>query len=254
MNAIRLLLVACMMFAGACFAQGAATVVFATGEARIEASDGSPRAAQRGAAVQSGETLDTRDGRIQLRFADGAGMSLQPSTRLRIDDYRFSGGAEQAGEDDRSFLRLLKGGFRTLTGLIGKHKREQYRVDSVVATIGIRGTDYSALLEDDSLLVHTYAGLVEVCSSVSCLQVGAGESVRVPGPGRAPERQAGAGRPPAVSGGEMPVAPQLPAPRPLDLPEAPHPGATVAPSGGQPTSPGAYPGGAPSSNYPGTIR
>lgn len=47
-------------------------------------------------------------------------------------------------------FRLLKGGFRTVTGLIGKTDRAQYRVSTQTATIGIRGTDYEVILCDDT--------------------------------------------------------------------------------------------------------
>ncbi len=46
----------------------------------------------------------------------------------------------------RAFFRLVKGGFRSVSGLIGKLNREDYRVSTPVATIGIRGTVYSARL------------------------------------------------------------------------------------------------------------
>lgn len=42
----------------------------------------------------------------------------------------------------RAFFRLVKGGFRTVTGLIGKANREDYRVNTPTATIGVRGTDW----------------------------------------------------------------------------------------------------------------
>lgn len=46
----------------------------------------------------------------------------------------------------RAFFRLVKGGFRSVSGVIGKLNREDYRVSTPVATIGIRGTVYSARL------------------------------------------------------------------------------------------------------------
>lgn len=45
-------------------------------------------------------------------------------------------------------FKLLKGGFRTVTGLIGKADRGEYRVSTRTATIGIRGTDYEVILCD----------------------------------------------------------------------------------------------------------
>jgi hypothetical protein len=54
--------------------------------------------------------------------------------------------APETGETSRAFFRLLKGGFRSVSGLIGKANHDDYRVSTPVATIGIRGTRYGARL------------------------------------------------------------------------------------------------------------
>lgn len=56
--------------------------------------------------------------------------------------------APGASNGQTAAFRLLKGGFRTVTGLIGKSDRAQYRVSTQTATIGIRGTDYQVILCD----------------------------------------------------------------------------------------------------------
>ena len=78
------------LIASACFAQSAATVLFASGGARILGQNGEGRAASRGSTLSVGETVDTLDGRVQLRFNDGASVSLQPGSRFRVDEFRFS--------------------------------------------------------------------------------------------------------------------------------------------------------------------
>lgn len=178
-----------LLLAAPCFAQSAGSVVFVSGAAVIVAKDGQLRAVARGGEFGVGETIDTADGRVQLRFLDGASMSLQPATRFRIEDFRFVVQDGKAGGDDRGIFSLIKGGFRTITGLIGKERREQYRVDSAVATIGIRGTDYSAHLGEAGLSVSTFGGLVEVCSSAGCVQVGPGEVAVVPARDSRPQLQ-----------------------------------------------------------------
>ncbi len=54
-----------------------------------------------------------------------------------------------AAPGSRAFFKLLKGGFRAVSGLIGKVDRNDYRVSTPVATIGIRGTDYLLVLCDE---------------------------------------------------------------------------------------------------------
>ncbi len=217
-------LVAC-----ACFAQGAASALFVSGNAQIVGKDGQTRAAVRGGELFVGETVETADGRVQLRFRDGANMSLQPGTRFRVDEFRFVDQSGKASSDDRGFFSLLKGGFRTLTGLIGKEQREQYKVDAVVATIGIRGTDYSAQLTEAGLALSTFGGLVEVCSSAGCALVAPGETFIVADRNSLPRRQ---GQAPGGIPGDSRM-PDLPPPKPGELLPAvtpPVPAPSTAPS------------------------
>ena len=51
-------------------------------------------------------------------------------------------GVAPGSDSSRAFFRLVKGGFRTVSGLIGKASQDDYRVNTPVATIGIRGTRY----------------------------------------------------------------------------------------------------------------
>lgn len=212
-------------------AETAANIVFAAGGVSIESPDGTSRPAERGGELKSGETINTAsDGRVQLRFRDGGSFSLQPASRFRVDDFRYGG--QDGGRDDRSFFSLLRGGFRTVSGLIGKQFREQYQVKTSVATIGIRGTAYNASLNDDVLRVNTIQGLVEVCSSVACMQIGQGEGLEVLGRDQKPVRT-GSGTP--VSDPALPNAPPPPSVAPQETPGAQQP---HRPQGG-----GYYPGG-----------
>ncbi len=161
---------------GTALADDAAKVDFALGEVVAVQSDGTRRQLSRGGKVSSGETVDTGTGRAQLRFSDGAMVSLQPQTQFRIDAYEFKG---QPDGSERGFFSLLKGAMRTITGAIGKTDRKAYRLDTAVATIGIRGTEY-AVAYGNSITVTTNSGLVEVCNSAGCLLVEAGQSAFVP--------------------------------------------------------------------------
>jgi hypothetical protein len=227
------LAILCCCLSAACYAQGAASVLFSSGQAQIVDRDGQSRAARRGAELSVGETVDTADGRVQLRFRDGAQVSLQTATRFRVDEFRFVEQNGQAGPEDRGFFALLKGGFRTLSGLLGKTRRDQYKVDAVVATIGIRGTEYAAQLNDGGLTVSTFEGLVEVCSAVACAQVGPGQTVVVADGSSVPGL-----RNPAPSGaGEAPLAPDLLPQKNVELPPLTVPAQTPAANVPPPLSP-----------------
>jgi hypothetical protein len=93
----------------------------------------------RGAEVHSGDTLRVGDAsNMQVRFSDEAVTALRSNSAFRIDDYQF----EEKTNLGKSFFSLLKGGMRTITGLIGRFNRENYAVKAQAATIGIRGTHF----------------------------------------------------------------------------------------------------------------
>lgn len=161
-------------------AAGAARLDFASGEVIARSASGAVRALSKGSELQNGDTVLTgREGRAQMRFSDGAMISLQPQSEFRLDDYRFAG---KADGEERGFFSLLKGGLRTLTGLIGRSNRDSYKLKTSVATIGIRGTEFTvAYLDPETLAVSTGEGRIEVCNRSGCLLVSSGEAAIVRG-------------------------------------------------------------------------
>jgi len=153
----------------------AARVDFAIGDVAAVNKAGQSRPVAKGAEIEEGETVNTNSGRAQLRFSDGAYMSLQPQSAFRIDQYRYEG--KQDGSE-KTFLSLLKGGLRTVTGLVGRTNRKNYQVATTVATIGIRGTEYT-IQYGKSISGTVGEGEIEVCNGAGCLNVTNGESYYV---------------------------------------------------------------------------
>lgn len=97
-----------------------------------------------GTAIQDKDVLRTGPAsNLQVRFIDESIVSMRESSELRIDDFRFTGKEDGS---ERAFLSLLKGGLRTVTGIIGRANHKTYQMSTTTATIGIRGTDYAATL------------------------------------------------------------------------------------------------------------
>jgi hypothetical protein len=80
-------------------------------------------------------------------FRDGEKITLQADSQLDIVKYNFN----QAGKKDQMMLKLAAGGMRALTGSIGKKDHSAYAVDTPVATIGIRGTEYEVSCVGDCI-------------------------------------------------------------------------------------------------------
>jgi hypothetical protein len=131
-------------------ATDAGSVLFATGPVMAERAP--PVALVKGDIVVIGDTIATGEAaRAQLLMLDGAKVALRPNSRFQIEEFNYSGpdaGDGQAvisSDDERSVSSLLKGGFRTITGAIGKEHEESYEVRTPVGVLGIRGTDYTAI-------------------------------------------------------------------------------------------------------------
>jgi hypothetical protein len=109
----------------------------------LHAAGQTPRTAARGVQLNEGDKLTTAEGGIaMLRLADGTRMTVRPNTEIEMAQYRFAQGAA----DNSMVLKLLRGGLRTVTGLISKGLPDAAKIQTNTATIGIRGTDFDARL------------------------------------------------------------------------------------------------------------
>jgi len=161
----------------------AGRVDFATKGVSATGADGRTRALGKGAQIYSGDTIQTADnGRAQLKFTDGGQISLQPRSEFRIENYRYSGKPD-GGES--AIFNLLRGGLRTITGLVGTRERKSYAMRTQVATIGIRGTQYS-LAYGDSITITATEGAVEACNPVGCVTAIQGQTIYVKDQNSAP--------------------------------------------------------------------
>lgn len=167
----------------------AASVEFAAGNVVAVTPSGSQRVIGKGSSLESGETIRTgENGRVQLKFTDGALMSLQPKTEFKVDNYQFEGKNDGS---EKGFFSLIKGGLRTITGLVGKGNRDNYKITTQVATIGIRGTEYAVAFTggtDGKLDLATGEGAVQVCNAGGCVIVTSGEAAVVTGANSKPAR------------------------------------------------------------------
>jgi hypothetical protein len=163
------------------------TVDYVSGTVSIQHADGSTRLVGVDSALENGDTVQTaQDAEAVLILADKQRIYLKPGSVFRIDDFSF---VENNPSANKSFLSLLKGGLRTISGLIGKQGNEaDYQLKTKTATIGIRGTEYSAIdcaggnCGDlpDGVHVSVYDGLVVVTNQTGGTEIGTGFGAIVP--------------------------------------------------------------------------
>lgn len=147
MSKINLLTVSALLMM-ATLAQAAEVVGkvgYMSGTLVAQRADGTIKVMGSKSEVLAGDMLVTaKDSYVQIQMNDGAKMTLRPHSNLKIEEYQFN---KQEPESDNAVFRLLKGGLRTVTGLIGKRgDPDAYKMRAATATIGIRGTDFSSRL------------------------------------------------------------------------------------------------------------
>lgn len=131
----------------ACAQDAAGRVIVAVGDVAIERG-GQRIPAALNTEVRMGDLfqLGARSN-AQVRLQDGSILALRPDTTFRINEFQFVAGDETR---QRAFFELVKGGVRTVTGAVGRVKRDNYRVVTATSTIGIRGTHYNLVACVDS--------------------------------------------------------------------------------------------------------
>ncbi|NJM33182.1 MAG: FecR domain-containing protein, partial [Limnobacter sp.] len=106
-----------------------------------------------------------------LEFVDTTQVALRPATRFVVEDYEYQPENPIA---DKAEFKLVQGGLRTLTGLIGKRSTvDAFKMRSETATIGIRGTDFSVRVCRGNECENLARGETESSASANNTTVGA---------------------------------------------------------------------------------
>ena len=149
-----LLLLAGMLQAVGTMAAPVGTVTDVSGPLVARKADGTVLALSQKSAVDAGDVLESeKKTYARIRFIDNSEIVLKPGTQFKIESFSFD---EARPADDSSVFSLIKGGLRSITGLLGKRNKEKYQLHTAAATIGIRGTDFGALFcKDDCTNLQT---------------------------------------------------------------------------------------------------
>jgi len=137
-----------------------ARVVWVHGTFKATGADQKSRSLIKAAPIYLHDTLTTDSTtEAQIVFSDDTLMTFNPSSQFYVNDYYYNNSkATNKGSVGKYVMNLVEGGFRTITGLIAKANPTDYRVNTPVATIGVRGTDYAISLRNGELFIGYYAG------------------------------------------------------------------------------------------------
>lgn len=140
-----------LLLAHAAHAEQAGKVIFVAGSAKIAEAQ-----AKLDAPVEEGQMLTTgADGYIYIKTIDNGLFILRPNTQARIANYHVDN-ANPA--NTRIKLELLSGVARSQSGQAVKLARQNFRFNTPVAAIGVRGTDFTVFTDQDTSRVTVLSG------------------------------------------------------------------------------------------------
>jgi hypothetical protein len=124
---------------------------------------------QKSSKILVGDQIYTENnGHVHVRFIDEALVSIRPLTTLEVERYEFN-----PSRPERSAVKfnLTEGVARSISGEAAKSARQRFRLNTPVAAIGVRGTDFvvsanststRALVNEGSIVLAPFSSL---CSS-----------------------------------------------------------------------------------------
>jgi hypothetical protein len=159
------LMVACCASA---WAADAGRVVFVTGKAQLAS-----KTAMLDAAVQEGDEIVTgNDGYVYIKTVDNGFFILRPNSRAKVTAYHIDN-ANPA--NSRVKLELTNGVARAISGQGVKAARQNFRFNTPVAAIGVRGTDFIVFTDQHTSRVSVVSGgVVMAAFGGGCTAEGAG--------------------------------------------------------------------------------
>lgn len=133
----------------------AGRIVFVAGQVQLAG-----HAAVLDAAVQEGDELSTgAQGYVYMKTVDSGFLILRPNSRARITTYHVD---IDNPANTRVKLELLGGVARSISGQAVKQARQNFRFNTPVAAIGVRGTDFTVFTDQQTSRIAVVSGGVVV--------------------------------------------------------------------------------------------
>jgi hypothetical protein len=130
------------------------------GKAFILQGNGSSVPIKVGAQVRVGDVIETQsNGHVHIRFVDTALVSVRPSSTLGIVRYDYD---PQQPQNSAIKLNLVDGVAHAISGHAAKAARQNFRLNTPIAAIGVRGTDFTVSATQDSVRAQVNQGAIVV--------------------------------------------------------------------------------------------
>ncbi len=136
------------------------TVIFSIGNSSTSIDNQAAAPISKGQSIHIGQLIKTeQNGHVHIRFNDNAFVSVRPNSVLVIEDYLVD---SSNPKNSRIKFSLKQGTSRLITGKAGQANKEAFRLNTPVAAIGVRGTDFVVQTDSSITRVSVQQGGVAV--------------------------------------------------------------------------------------------
>jgi len=145
-------------------APSVASVTLAVGDVKRITAQGTAAPLAAGAFIVEGDHIITGNNAVAvLVFNDEGRISLRANTELVVKHYKI----DPTGADTLLEFELVRGAVRQISGQAARKQPERYRLNTPIATIGVRGTDFLAKTSANALETYIQEGKIVVLPSLS---------------------------------------------------------------------------------------
>lgn len=170
----QLLLYGFSVLANAANTAPVAKVAVSIGETKKLSAAGQEEVLIVGSSLAVGDRIRTgADSVAILIFSDEGRISLRADSELLIRHYQI----DPTGDKTRIELELIRGTLRQISGNGSRVQPDRYRLNTPVAVIGVRGTDFLAKTSNDAVEAFVHEGKIVLtpvygpCAQSKCDQV-----------------------------------------------------------------------------------
>ena len=114
------------------------------GDATIERKTGDKLTSTTGLGIESLDTVRTKQGRTSIQFVDDTRVDVTENSKLVIDEFVYD-------PNTKTGAVSLKAGFGTVryaSGQIAKNSKQNVKISTPTAVVGVRGTDFSMTVDE----------------------------------------------------------------------------------------------------------
>ena len=133
-----------LLFSTNAFGKVIGDVILQEGESVVERKEGDEFSAEIDLDIFSYDTVKTGKGKTAIEFVDETRVDVTQHSKLIIDEFVYDPNTQTGALS----LKASLGTIRYASGQIAKNSKQNVRIQTPTATIGVRGTDFTMTIDE----------------------------------------------------------------------------------------------------------